>query len=124
MKIDEYRALSARESGKSTGGVLEKDIQDSILELLAYSRILAWRNNTGAAKFPGANGKDRFIRFSRPGASDIFAIRKGQFIAIEVKKPGKKPTEKQVEFLQEIEDAGGIGFVATSIDDVKQKLKL
>lgn len=124
MSTAEYLKLTSGKGSKASkgaGGVVEKDIQDSILEYLAYKRILAWRNNTGAARFPGANGgKDRFIRFSRPGASDIFAIRHGQFIAIEVKKPGGILSDKQREFLDEVKEAGGIAIVAFSLADVEK----
>lgn len=39
------------------------------------------------------------------------------FTAVEVKQPGKRPTDKQANFLHRVREAGGIGFVAS--DPVK-----
>ncbi len=121
MTIAEYKRLTSGKGSKASGGVLEKDIQDEILEYLGWAGILAWRNNTGAAKY---EGKERtyFVRFSRPGASDIFAIKNGRFIAIEVKKPGGKLSPNQVTFLEEVREAGGLAIVAYSLADVEKLL--
>lgn len=57
------------------------------------------------------------------GSPDIIGILPGgQFLGIEVKVPGNKPTEKQKEFLARIDELGGKSFVATSIDDVQKEL--
>jgi hypothetical protein len=42
----------------------------------------------------------------------------GRFFCIEVKKKGNKPTPEQLEFLDRVHRANGIGIVAYSIDDV------
>jgi hypothetical protein len=124
MNIEEYRRITSGKGSKGprgVGGVLEKDIQDSILEYLAVKRILAWRNNTGAGIFKGKEGgKDRFIRFSRPGASDIFAIHNGTFYAIEVKRPGKPLSPDQEKFFSEVRGAGAVAILATCIEDVEK----
>ena len=45
-----------------------------------------------------------------------------RFLAIEVKRPGGKPTAPQQAFLDKVNEAGGIGFVATSVQDVMDQL--
>jgi len=46
------------------------------------------------------------------GVSDIIALYKGAFIAIEAKADAtKKPTELQKKFLGQVESNGGIAFV-------------
>lgn len=55
---------------------------------------------------------------SDKGISDILGIYKGRFLAIEVKKPGGKPSQHQKEFLDEVNRHGGIGFVARSAEEV------
>jgi len=75
--------------------------------------LLLWRNNTGALK----DHQGRLVRYGLcVGSSDLIGIYKGRFVAIEVKAPGKKPTEEQYKFMQAIVNNGGIAFW---IDDEK-----
>ena len=55
---------------------------------------------------------------SMPGVSDIIGCHKGKFFAIEVKRPDGKPTDNQVQFQLRVREAGGIAFIARSVDDV------
>ncbi len=99
----------------------ESDIQRQILRYLGYNKdvALAWRQNTGGAYYPKKDGTKQFVRFGERGVSDILGMLKGgQFFAIEVKRPGGKPTPHQAAFLKSIEDAGGISILAHSIEDV------
>jgi len=71
----------------------------------------------------------------RKGSSDLIGftpiqVTKGMigkklavFTAVEVKVPGKKPTKEQANFLNQVKRAGGIGFVATSPDDLHIQFK-
>ena len=52
------------------------------------------------------------------GIADIIACKDGRYIAIEVKRPGNKPTALQERWLMDVQDAGGIAFIAYSIQDV------
>ncbi len=61
--------------------------------------------------------------YSYIGISDILCCRHGIFIAIEVKKKPNRPTPLQLEFLRKVSDAGGIGIVAYSVEDVKKIIK-
>ena len=64
------------------------------------------------------------------GISDIFAIapqgsvNPGRFIAIEVKTEKGRTTVHQEFFINKINENGGLGFIARSIDDVKENLFL
>ncbi len=58
------------------------------------------------------------------GIADIIGCHKGRMIAIEIKKPGGKPTSEQLQFLENVKAAGGIGFVASSVNDVIEGLNL
>jgi hypothetical protein len=44
----------------------------------------------------------------------------GRFLAIEVKRPGGKPTPEQQQFMDMINQAGGLAFVAHSIEEVAE----
>ena len=59
-----------------------------------------------------------------PGVADIIGCYKGRMIAIELKSPTGKPTPEQERFIQNVNEAGGIAFVARSIDEVIDGLNL
>lgn len=61
--------------------------------------------------------------FQAAGIPDIIACYKGVFLGIEVKLDYNKPSEIQKAKLKLINNAGGIGIVAYSIDDVAEVLK-
>jgi hypothetical protein len=87
---------------------------------------------------PGFISRDTSIRLSStsPGSShtrschglaqritsssdvNVSIIQCGRFAAIEVKKKGNEPTPEQLEFLDAVHRANGIGTVAYSTDDV------
>ncbi|HEY1015322.1 MAG TPA: hypothetical protein VGE07_21630 [Herpetosiphonaceae bacterium] len=46
----------------------------------------------------------------------------GIYLAVEVKKPGGKPTPEQARFIAKVRRLGGIGFYATSRDDARNQL--
>ena len=88
----------------------EKEIVGEIRELLRFLNIFHWKVFTGPTNLPGI--------------SDFLGCYKGKFLAIEVKRDGREPTELQATFLEEVRRAGGIGFGARSVDDVIQALGL
>jgi hypothetical protein len=103
---------------------LEREIQRSILDyLITKYHDRAWRNSVGQAVFKQGNGQNRFVQFGKVGMSDIFLCLPphGRMVAIEVKRPGLKPTQAQEEFLDMINNSGGLGFVATCLEDVIEK---
>lgn len=117
----------------------ETAIVKAICEYLTLRGIFHWRQNVGASVLMH-KGRQRYVKFGFPGVSDIVGIlsrrwynatlRKseiikppmGQFLAIEVKRLGKKATADQVAFLAAVRANGGIAFVATSVDDVRREL--
>lgn len=52
----------------------------------------------------------------RAGVSDIIAIHKGRVFALELKAPEGRPTESQMQFISEINAAGGFGCIAHGLD--------
>lgn len=117
--------------------LLEKDIQKQCLGYLEALGIFHWRQNSGAVTIPGTSAHTRrFIRFNtKKGMSDIIGIlpqdevlkdgtkaRFGNLLAIEVKRPGKKPTPDQEEFLKAVNEQGGVAFVVHSVDELKEEM--
>jgi len=80
----------------------EQQLIGEILEYLSLRGIFAWRQNAGL-----------ILGIIPPH---------GRFLAIEVKKPGRKPTAHQRAFLAEVKRMGGIALVAHSLEDVERVL--
>lgn len=112
----------------------EGDIVRACLDWLALHRIKAWRmNNTGI--FDPVKKIHRSFHGLR-GVSDILGILPqrvrlaegheetfGNFLAIEVKKPGEKPRADQESFLQDIRDQGGIALCVHSLRELEEQLR-
>lgn len=110
--------------------LLEKDIQKVILEWLGYqSRCFVWRQNSGARgenytrKSDGQQSRHFFKTASVDGISDIMGVWDGHPLAIEVKRPGEKPTDNQMMFLTSFASAGGVSIVAHSLEEVQESFK-
>lgn len=56
------------------------------------------------------------------GVADILGIWQGRPLAIEVKTKTGRVSPHQKEFIQQWNAAGGLGFVARSLEDVKNEL--
>ncbi len=96
----------------------EADIQKSILDYLRTRGYFCWRNNTGMQRSQ-YDGRERFIRYGLVGSGDLLGLTKeGRFFSIEVKRPGKKPTPEQIEFMATINQMKGLALVAYNVDDV------
>ena len=58
-------------------------------------------------------------QYMRRGLPDIIATVRGRTLALEVKQPGKKATELQLTVLLDLDAAGAVARVVTSLDDAK-----
>lgn len=61
--------------------------------------------------------------YQASGIPDLIACYKGVFLGLEVKLDYNKPSEIQKVKIKMINDAGGIGRVVYSIDEVKEVLR-
>lgn len=61
--------------------------------------------------------------FSKAGTPDILACVNGRFVAIEVKQPGARVSPLQMAHIKLINQAGGVAFVAYSVEETKKHLK-
>ena len=52
----------------------------------------------------------------RKGVSDLILFRRGHFYALELKAPGNTPTEEQLQFLDDVKDAGGFSAWTPGLD--------
>jgi hypothetical protein len=102
----------------------ESDIVRDCLTWLRLQGVFCWRQNQGAIT-GSYKGKRRFLRFtSVDGVSDILGVLRpqGQLLALEVKRPGKKPTPEQEAFLATVRDHGGIGAYVQSVAELEELL--
>ena len=53
---------------------------------------------------------------ARAGVSDLVLLHQGRFFALELKVPGRTPTEEQLKFLEEVNAAGGFGAWCQGLD--------
>jgi len=90
--------------------IREKDITKAIRDFLNALGIFHWKVHQGLG--------------SEKGAPDIIGIYQGRLLGIEVKVPRGQPSENQKQFIAAINRAGGIAFVARSVDDVIKALGL
>lgn len=82
-----------------------------------------FRNNTGMLR----DGRGRPVRFGLAvGSSDLigWTMIHGQaiFTAIEVKRPGGRPTPAQQAFLKAVRKDGGIGLCVSSMEEVMKAI--
>src|SRR4051812_43262788 len=91
----------------------ESKVQSSIRVRLRRLGIVLYRRNTGAMR-----DGERVVRFSSPGQADLYGweIRTGRHFEIEVKRPGNRPTLKQLEWLKECTRLGAVAFWADSVN--------
>jgi Holliday junction resolvase len=82
----------------------------SIRQLLHSVGIFAWKEWGGP--------------MSTPGVPDIIGCFKGRLIGIEIKSEKGVVSEYQKEFIENINRAGGLAFVARDIQTVIDKLEL
>lgn len=98
----------------------ESEVLKNCLEFLKANNIFCWRNNTGAIQKGG-----RWIKFGYNGSSDILGITPdGRFLAVECKKEnGGLLSDTQKEFIDKINNSGGVAFVANSLENLQRNLK-
>ena len=95
----------------------ESSIQKRVrLALCAIPGCIMFRNNVGMAKYHDGTALRTVAYGLCKGSSDLigwtivgdYAV----FTAVEVKRPGKKPTEEQANFINRVIAAGGIAGAA------------
>ena len=102
--------------------VTEQAIQKVIIDYLKLKKYLVFKHrNVGIYK--QATNSYIPLSFGEKGISYIIACSpQGTFIAVEVKKPGGKPSPDQLRFLEEVKVRGGVGILAYSLDDVIKEI--
>lgn len=101
----------------------EKRIQNDILVFLDSIGIYCWQTYGGAVFDPIKKVyRKPKSRFTRAGVADILGIVSGRVLAIEVKSATGRISPEQRVFIRCIQEAGGIAFVARSVEQVAVEL--
>jgi len=101
----------------------EKEIENAILDYLTLLPGVYWKNNTVGVYDPVKKVHRKPGKHHRNGVSDILGLdANGRFIAIEVKTKKGRISDNQKLFLEDINKHGGLGFIARSVDDVREKI--
>ena len=107
----------------------EREIQKAILTYLKSKGFVVFKHLNVGIKKP--NGSYIPLPAGDKGISDIIGcspgikgMGKGQFISIEVKTVGGRPTPEQIDFMRRVRENGGIALLARSLDDVMDVLTL
>lgn len=110
------RAASVRSAGPSEAQVLK-----SVLAYLRRDPNVASVERSQSGVFQEGN---RVIRVGFVGKLDVSGfLNGGKYFEIEVKKPGKKPTEAQAARIEKVIAGGGISGCVSSIDEVSELIK-
>ncbi len=106
---------------------LERVIQIEICNWLAWNRYFFWRsNNLPALGRPDKNGQMRFRalpKYTPKGLPDIIILHNGDFLGLEVKRPGGVMRVEQEEFGKNIQKSGGYYAVVRHLDEAILKVK-
>ena len=107
MSVDEFKKIQGKQAQPKEK---ESVIQFHIKRFLQYKGWFVFKNHQSLG--------------SHRGVADLYAIKNGISLWIEVKTATGKLSEDQKKFRDDIIHAGGNYFVARSIDDVIEVLKL
>lgn len=123
-----FKAMPVKRKPKTepTQAKSEKEIQSEILAYLRSHHAVAWahRFNRGTAVSQDEHGRHYHIKFNTcPGFSDIHLLLKsGRAGYVEVKVPGKSPTDDQADFLLACWETGALAMVARSVEDMERAM--
>jgi len=101
--------------------IYENELTKSVLTLLAYNNIFAWRQNNGGVYDPST--KRYRANSSMSGVPDIIGILPdGKFLGIEIKSPKGKQTESQNLFELKCIESKGVYILVNDSYKFTQKM--
>jgi hypothetical protein len=116
--VEEREALHRRqEQGLVMDGALPSAPKRSKLERDLHKEVYNELNRRRPKVWCVDSRMDRPTT-QRKGVPDFLCSVNGKFLAIELKRPGEKPTDDQQRELNEVTLSGGIACVAFSIEQV------
>lgn len=105
--------------------IRESTIQKQTITLLKFYPDIVpvvFRVNAGAVR----TEQKRYIKLAPKGVSDIIGMLKdGSFLAIEIKTPKRRNrvTTEQADFIDKVNNNGGLGFVSTDPEEALETIR-
>lgn len=100
----------------------EMDLVNQIIDYVTMTGGVAIRINAGVIFVDDGKGK-RVFRGAPKGTSDILACIRGRYYAIECKWGDNTATPEQIDFIERVRAAGGVGGVVWTFDEFLQLVK-
>lgn len=103
----------------------EADLVQAVVELIALKGGVAIRINSGMRVIEDADGSRRVFKGAKKGTSDVLALYRGRFLAIECKVGKNQATEDQLRFLDDVYEKGGIAMIVRDgLEELERVLNL
>lgn len=98
----------------------EREVMADVMKILRAWGIPHQRQNTGGFR----NNSGQYVACGATGNADITATLpgSGRRLEIEVKRPGKRPTEAQLRRMREHNAAGAVAFWVDNAEDLPHAL--
>ena len=96
---------------------MEQGIEAAILSLRHSSNLLLQ-----APERPASIARVATFQATRAVCRHHWLFAGNRFLAIGVKRAGRKPTPEQQAFIDNVNKAGGLAFVARSVEDVQRRV--
>lgn len=100
-------------------GFIETAIQRDVIDYLSSRGFLVWRNQLQGIMMNG-----RRLRNPNKGQPDVWAVKRGRLLGVEVKTEKGVLSVEQTEFIARAERFGVTVIVARSIQDLIDALAL
>ena len=99
----------------------ESQIQREVMLMASKCGVILWRNHTAAIE--DKNGRWHRMGLCK-GSSDLIGIHKasGRLVAAEIKTPIGRVSKEQQNFIDKINEYGGIAFVCRDAKEFKNLL--
>lgn len=101
----------------------EHDTQSAIIDLIRLRGGIVTRINSGSMLAKSQTDRVYRVQLADKGTSDLIALYRGVYLGIEVKFGKGKASDEQIEFLESVAMAGGVGLLAYDVDVVIDVLK-
>jgi hypothetical protein len=98
---------------------LEKEIQLSVCDYLAFRKHFFWRQNTSPMYDTARQTFRSMPKYALRGVPDIILVKNGGLVVfLEIKRPGGVQSEWQRAFEQQATAKGAVYKIITSLDEV------
>jgi hypothetical protein len=98
--------------------IREAQIEREICDYLHLKGLFFWKQPQ-AGFFDGTCFRPHASPYVKKGVPDLIVIRRGQFIGLEIKRPGSYQSNSQKVFQMQLQRAGGKYYVVRSLQEVR-----